>query len=450
MSSSPTLRSKEPDLKWLIQNARSILVRNLLSGLCLPHLLPATVLEITTDPGCETEEQVLLHSDVHMESCNPSWTFSGLIASECLVDNLDTTNIVIKVLYAEDRTTTLIEEYINLAKLISLPRALSSSGAEQPLSINFLAINVDDALYISEDIFSSVMGASVTFTGSYLEIAEDPTDADATSRSVALSRSISTSNAKIGQLRESLTAQWDNIKMTKLAVNRENRLTELEELRREVTAAEDELRIEESCLEWEQQQLANFAELQALQDQCNATAAAAVEAEDRLIDKKKSLLQVKFLLEARQVKLLSDLQTLYPIDRIEGSGGEYAIRGIELPTDLTANKDDEQVAAALGYVVHLTLLASKYLEVPLRYQMLFMGSRSFIRDPVLGSTSGTLPLFRRNVEKERFDRAVSWLRRDIEQLLQTRGVLYDHTKESNILYNLHQLFFCEMCPKLAV
>ena len=113
-------------------------------------------------------------------------------------------------------------------------------------------------------------------------------------------------------------------------------------------------------------------------------------------------------------------------------------------------KDDEHVSAALGYVVHLTLLASKYLEVPLRYQMLFMGSRSFIRDPVLGATGGTLPLFRRNVEKERFDRAVAWLRRDVEQLLQTRGVLYEHGRDSNILYNLHQLFFCEMCPRLAL
>jgi hypothetical protein len=40
----------------------------------------------------------------------------------------------------------------------------------------------------------------------------------------------------------------------------------------------------------------------------------------------------QFLLEARKVKLLSELQTIYPIERLEN--GEYAIRGLELPTDL--------------------------------------------------------------------------------------------------------------------
>ena len=101
----------------------------------------------------------------------------------------------------------------------------------------------------------------------------------------------------------------------------------------------------------------------------------------------------------------------------------------------------------MGYTVHLLLLASKYLEVsvvlftflcfcgrktkfvgcthanhtcvvfkthscscscsreqiPLRYQLLFMASRSFIRDPVVGNGT-TLPLFRRGTERERFDR----------------------------------------------
>ena len=42
-------------------------------------------------------------------------------------------------------------------------------------------------------------------------------------------------------------------------------------------------------------------------------------------------------------------------------------------------------------------------QIPLRYQLLFMASRSFIRDPVIGNGT-TLPLFRRGTERERFDR----------------------------------------------
>lgn len=83
----------------------------------------------------------------------------------------------------------------------------------------------------------------------------------------------------------------------------------------------------------------------------------------------------------------------------------------------------------------------------MRYQLLFMGSRSFIRDPVVGNGT-TLPLFRRNVEKDRYDRAVLWLKRTAEQLLLARGVGYEANQ--GLLYNIQALFQCEMCPKLAI
>jgi UV radiation resistance-associated gene protein len=95
------------------------------------------------------------------------------------------------------------------------------------------------------------------------------------------------------------------------------------------------------------------------------------------------------------------------------------------------------------------LLLSLLWQIPLRHQLLFMGSRSFIRDPAATSGNGaTLPLFRRNVEKDRFDRAVSWLKRSVEQVLVTRGSPYEANQ--NILYNIRTLFQCEMCPKLAI
>ena len=83
-----------------------------------------------------------------------------------------------------------------------------------------------------------------------------------------------------------------------------------------------------------------------------------------------------------------------------------------------------------------------------------------IRDPVSAGSNITannststvtnglvLPLYRKNVEKDRFDRGLVWLQRDIEQILATKGLVYDYKRE--MLYNVHQLFICEMCPKLA-
>ncbi len=70
------------------------------------------------------------------------------------------------------------------------------------------------------------------------------------------------------------------------------------------------------------------------------------------------------MLEARQTKLLFELQALYPIEKVDS--GYYAIRGFELPSDLSI-KDEEHIATGLGYVAHLILLLSKYLDVILYY-----------------------------------------------------------------------------------
>ena len=163
----------------------------------------------------------------------------------------------------------------------------------------------------------------------------------------------------------------------------------------------------------------------------------------------------KFMLEARQLKLMSELQSIYPIEQLDVNS-DYAIRGVELPRDLS-QKDDEAVAAGLGYVVHLLILLSKYLEVPLRYQLIYQASRSMIRDPISSgglpsstSISGgglVLPLYRRNVDRDRFERALIWLQRDVEQLLACRGLGFDTKKD--MLGNLQQLFVCDMCPRLA-
>lgn len=155
---------------------------------------------------------------------------------------------------------------------------------------------------------------------------------------------------------------------------------------------------------------------------------------------------VQFLLEARQLKLLADLSQIYPIERADN--GSYFIRGVEFIADLAAAKDEEAMASAMGYTVHMMLLASKYLEVPLRYQLLFMGSRSLVRDPVLAGQDNTFPLFKKNIEKDRFERAVSWLRGNVEQLLCSRGLVYDPSKP--LLHNLSTVFVCDACMKLAL
>jgi hypothetical protein len=163
-------------------------------------------------------------------------------------------------------------------------------------------------------------------------------------------------------------------------------------------------------------------------------------------DKQRHYVQLKFFVESRQQKLFRDVLVVYPIT--QGKSGEYSIRGIELPYDLSAVKDDESLASALGYLVHVLLMLSKYWEVPLRYQLLYHGSRCLVRDLAASSTATIYPLFRHYNDKDRFEKGISWLRVDLEQLLQTRGLIFDNGR--SLLANLVQLQqACDICPSLA-
>ena len=66
-------------------------------------------------------------------------------------------------------------------------------------------------------------------------------------------------------------------------------------------------------------------------------------------------------------------QAIYPIkyhDKLK----EYTIRGLELPADLYS-MDDERISSALGYTAHLVCMLAKYLQIPLRYQVIYNASR---------------------------------------------------------------------------
>jgi hypothetical protein len=112
--------------------------------------------------------------------------------------------------------------------------------------------------------------------------------------------------------------------------------------------------------------------------------------------------RVQFLVEARQIKLLSELQAIYPIHPLDSSatsshgGGSgvgnrdsvsaagWCIRNLELPRDLTA-LEDEHVSSALGYVVHLVALLSKYLQVTASLRGLLRSFTSFLHLPIYTS-----------------------------------------------------------------
>ena len=63
-------------------------------------------------------------------------------------------------------------------------------------------------------------------------------------------------------------------------------------------------------------------------------------------------------------------------------GKSLSIQGLRLPNSDFTGCDEEQIATALGMVCHMLFIVAKFLNLPLRYPMIPMCSRSIIRDDI--------------------------------------------------------------------
>lgn len=144
----------------------------------------------------------------------------------------------------------------------------------------------------------------------------------------------------------------------------------------------------------------------------------------------------EFLREAQQMKLLRELQTIYPITLDSQKG--YLIRNLRLPVDIiTTAVPEEEISAALGYCCHLMFMIAKYLGIGLRYRLFCNSSRSAIQYDAVTF----LPLFvsrSNNIEREQVDRGMALLGANADCILMTHGI--EFTPKSHILARLKRVF----------
>jgi len=114
--------------------------------------------------------------------------------------------------------------------------------------------------------------------------------------------------------------------------------------------------------------------------------------------------------------LITQLKIIFPISQ-STDGKSFSINGFRLPNSDFTGCDEEQIATALGFICHVVYMVAKYLEVPLRYPMIPMCSRSIIRDDISQQSSPKFPLYSRGVDRTRFEYAVFLLNKNVEQLV---------------------------------
>ncbi|KAK5640261.1 hypothetical protein RI129_011072 [Pyrocoelia pectoralis] len=138
----------------------------------------------------------------------------------------------------------------------------------------------------------------------------------------------------------------------------------------------------------------------------------------RLIQLKELQLHTNAQLQHRRQQLMSQLLFMYPIGQL--SPQKHVIGGLYLPnSDMLHDCSEDGLAVALGYVSHILLMCSSFLQVPLRYNVTYFGSRSYITDHinvVLADRDRDFPLYAKGKDKMQFNYAVYLLNKNIAQL----------------------------------
>ncbi|KAG7353724.1 UV radiation resistance protein and autophagy-related subunit 14-domain containing protein [Nitzschia inconspicua] len=212
----------------------------------------------------------------------------------------------------------------------------------------------------------------------------------------------------------------------------EDREAERELLKRQI--AEEERLFEEEILSFRKEQTYLAALVQELKDTDDEIALIQSEIQSQSL----GLRQDNILKQAQSIKLVRDLEVVYPITldtaattsstmslsiigsaNTRSTAGGYLIRGLRLPVDIyTTTVPEEEINASLGYCSHLVYMIAKYLTIQLRHRIFCNSSRSAIQQDGVG----VFPLFlgrmvARSLEREQVDRGARLLGANVNCIL---------------------------------
>ncbi|XP_050295307.1 UV radiation resistance-associated gene protein [Anthonomus grandis grandis] len=139
----------------------------------------------------------------------------------------------------------------------------------------------------------------------------------------------------------------------------------------------------------------------------------------RLMARRERLLMLNDQLKMRQADLLKELLFIYPISKIPKEN-KYTMLGIHLPDSETLiDYQDAGVSVVLGYICHILMMCSIFLQVPLRHPVKHYGSRSVIYNqvyPDVPDKDREFPLYIKGRDRAHFNLAVFLLNKNISQL----------------------------------
>ena len=163
---------------------------------------------------------------------------------------------------------------------------------------------------------------------------------------------------------------------------------------------------------------------------------------EKLGQTRERLTKTRAHLMIERKRLITDISNIYPLVPFPDGNGGYSICGVHLPNSESFDgHDDIMISVAIGYVTHILVMISRLLDVRLRYQMLYFGSRSSVVDHLndkISENDRIFPLHSKSgKDKLHFKYGVFLMNKNIAQLRHYCGL---HTRDlSATLPNLYTL-----------
>lgn len=403
-----------------MRHIQSITLKNLSTDRALlEDDAPENVHFVLLKPGKPTE---FYSSEKVQDIVNPSWTNLDL-GNSCDTEYNSLMCAIVQIWGSNSNGSRMLVEWkVHLRGLIHIREEVAKDSKKfQPDSIVF---GLMDGFYTAKDCLpESEVGNNAKFC-SALEVEQSMVsvtyDVFSIARLHTVQRAIKQSEVSLSRAHDSIVEKLtQQEEKTKLKASNEHLLFQISLLQEELKNQKKQLKEDQKlCSEFREKYLQQKSASTKRMDNLNSSKRKLQENLQRLNSMRESLSEVKGDYYCRRSTLIKELAAIYPIDI--GPKGSYYIVGVRLPNaESYAGCDDTQIAIALGHTCQLVLMIAKFLQMPLRYPMVHLGSRSIIRDHItahLSQKERDFPLYLKGKEKMHFNYAVYLLNRNIVQV----------------------------------